>query len=65
MGWLKAVSEFFTIINTVFTMMREKKLRQQGYRKAKIEVEKRKEKNREISKKIDDSPDVNDPWNGL
>jgi len=65
MGWLKAISGLFDIINTVFTMMREKELRQQGYRKAKEEIQKRKEQNREIAKKIDNTPDVDKPWNGL
>lgn len=65
MGWLKAISEFFTIVNTIFTMMRESELRKQGYQKAKLEVEARKDRNREISKEIDDSDDVSDPWNQL
>ncbi len=65
MGWLKAINGLFTIINTIFTMIKEKELRTQGYKKAKEEVEKRKDKNREIKDAIDSKPDVDDPWNGL
>jgi len=64
-GWLKAISGLFEIINTLFTMAREKELRQQGYKKAKEEIEIRKQKNKDIARQIDDSPDVDDPWNGL
>ena len=65
MGWVKAIAELFTIINTIFTMMRERELRKQGYKKAKAEVEKRKHKNKEKADEIDNRPDVDDPWNGL
>ena len=65
MGWLEAISGFFKIINTLFTMMREKELRKQGYKKAKEEIEIRKQKNREIADQVNDSPDVPTPWDGL
>ena len=65
MGWLSAFSQFFSFINTIFTMMREKELRQQGYKIAKEEIEKRKQKTKDIADEIDSTPDRPDPWNGL
>lgn len=65
MGWISAINGILTLINTIFAMVKEKELRQQGYKKAKEEVEKRKEANRDIKDEIDNSPDVDDPWNGL
>lgn len=65
MGWLKVVNGLFTLINTIFSMIKEKELRQQGYKKAKEEVEKRKVENSEISNEIDSNNDIDDPWNKL
>lgn len=65
MGWLKAITALFDIINTLFTMAREKELRQQGYKKAKEEIEKRRQKTKDITREVDNSPDRPDPWNGL
>lgn len=65
MGWIKALSSLFSIVETVFAMMRDKRLRQEGYAKAKAEVESRKVKNNEITKEIDATPDSTDPWNKL
>lgn len=65
MGWLEAINGLFSIINTVFRMLREKELRQMGYKKAKAEVEAQKAKTKEIADNIDNADDVADPWNGL
>jgi hypothetical protein len=65
MGWLKAISTIFSVFDTVLLMLRDSKIRKQGYQEAKLEVEKRKEKNREIVDEIDNSSDVDDPWNKL
>lgn len=65
MSWIKAINGLFQIINTLFAMAKENKYRKMGYKKAKEEVEKLKQNNRKVADEINNSPDVDDPWNGL